>query len=129
MQEFFPVNKDLIKTKEFWNGLNEKKLKTTKCSNNHVHWPPRTFCNVCYTSELEWIDLPLEGILKQWTEVNVPPKGFPKTYTVGILEIEPFDIRIFGKITDTNLEVDKKLAIDFEINQEEWFYYFKEKPN
>ncbi|OLS23824.1 MAG: hypothetical protein HeimC3_22960 [Candidatus Heimdallarchaeota archaeon LC_3] len=132
MQEFFPVNKNLIKTKEFWEGLKQKTLKTTKCHNNHVHWPPRTFCNVCYTSELDWIDLPLEGILKQWTEVNAPPEGFPKSYLVGILELEPRYIRIFGKILNTDLkdlEVDKKLTIEFESIENEWFFYFKGKSN
>ena len=124
MQEFFPVNKNLIKTKEFWGALAEKKLKTTKCINNHIHWPPRTFCNVCYTSELVWIDLPLEGTLKQWTEVNAPER-----YIVGILELKPHNIRIFGKIIKNegkNLKTNQLLNIKFELNDEEWFYYFQD---
>ncbi|MHA2102899.1 MAG: Zn-ribbon domain-containing OB-fold protein [Candidatus Hodarchaeales archaeon] len=127
-QSYFPINKKMIKSSIFWEELEKNNLKTTKCENNHTHWPPRTICPICYSNNLEWTDLPLTGTLIGWTEVFAPPEGFPKNYIVGIIEIKPDNIKIFGRIEHTKKELLKigcKINIEFEKDSEEKYFYFR----
>jgi len=126
-QLYYPINRNIIKSAVFWDGLEKSMLKTTKCENNHTHWPPRTICPSCYSNTLNWVDLPLNGTLIGWTEVSAPPEGFPKNYTVGIIEIKPENVKIFGRIKQIDnkkLKIGCKINIEFEKDSEEKFFYF-----
>lgn len=127
-QSYYPINKNIIKSAIFWESLDKRILKTTKCENDHIHWPPRTFCPICYTDNLEWVDLPLTGTLLGWTEVNAPPEGFSGPYFVGIVEIIPNKIKLFGRIKyvgKNQLQIGDKIEIDFEKDDGNTFFYFK----
>ncbi|MGQ4598904.1 OB-fold domain-containing protein [Nocardia sp. R6R-6] len=64
-------------TSTFWEGLREKKFRTTRCSGcAHITFPPKPVCPDCWSAEVEWIDLSGTGVLRSYTEVCAAPSMF-----------------------------------------------------
>jgi hypothetical protein len=92
-------------------------------------------CSACFSTDLEWKELPREGTLQTYTVIHVSPKQFQGLvpYAVGIVKLED-DAQLPGMIRGVppdKLKVGMSLTVDFEktAHPEEWprwpRYYFK----
>ncbi|MHA2366189.1 MAG: Zn-ribbon domain-containing OB-fold protein [Candidatus Hodarchaeales archaeon] len=124
----YQLNKTGTKIQKFWEELKNKKIVTTSCQCGLAHWPPRSFCPSCYSSNLEWVDLPLEGKLKTWTNVTAPPIGFKNNYNVGIIELDTPKLQLFGQIKNIDpkkIHTGLSLKIDFEMSEDSVYFFFQ----
>jgi uncharacterized OB-fold protein len=62
----------------FYEFLKQGRFTTTRCKDcGHEPFPPRVVCPKCLSENLEWIDLPIRGKVKVFTEEEVGvPLGF-----------------------------------------------------
>lgn len=106
------------KSQPFWEGLNEGKLRSTRCLKcSTTHFPPAPIlCVSCFSTEIEWVDLPLEGTLTSFTRVEKPPAGFDSTYILCVVQIKELEIPIVGRLqgNDQDLAIGDSLKITFE---------------
>ncbi len=75
------------KTLQFWDGLKEGKIYTTKCKKcGKVTFPPVADCSNCFSSEMEWFELVGEAEIEAFTHIIIRPASFKqeKPYTVVI---------------------------------------------
>jgi len=89
MLDFYPLEDEkFTKISKFFQNLKESKLTTTKCKKcGKLLWPPRIVCPECFSEDLEWVDLGVEGELYAFTEMRL---GAP----LGFVEDCPFCIAI-----------------------------------
>ena len=92
MLDFYPLEDGKVTgISQFFNNLKEERLTTTKCKKcGKLLWPPRIACSVCFSNELEWVDLGTEGELYAFTEMRVgAPIGFVEDvpFCIGIVKI------------------------------------------
>jgi len=86
------------KTEQFWKGLAEGKIYATRCKKcNTVYFPPQADCPVDMSSEMEWVELPREGVLEAFTKVYARPQGFDdlEPYVIGIATLSN-GVRVMG---------------------------------
>jgi uncharacterized OB-fold protein len=62
----------------FYDNLKEGRFTTTKCKACGVRsFPPRVLCPECYSEDMEWVDLPMEGtVLAVAEQLAGVPLGF-----------------------------------------------------
>ena len=61
--------KEFNRVYQFYDNLREKKLTTAKCNNcGATPFPPRVVCPDCNSSDMEWITLPSNGKVVQFSE-------------------------------------------------------------
>jgi uncharacterized OB-fold protein len=101
--DFFPLE-DAKQTRlsAFFDNLRAGRLTTTRCRKDGKRsWPPRVVCPECHTSELDWVDLPLEGRIYAFSAVLMgAPLGMEAEvpFVVGLVEMEGVPFRLFGRI-------------------------------
>ena len=62
----------------FYEGLKEAKIWSNQCPEcQRVLVPARSFCPECRVDMQEWKEVPAEGEIVTWTQVNVPVFGLP----------------------------------------------------
>ena len=114
--------------KKFWDSLEEGKLVTTKCKAcGKIEFPPKLVCTSCYSSNMDWIDLPKEGKIYSFAEMHVVPTGFEPPITVAVVELEN-GVKLFSYVTNATfeeLEIGDEVEIDF--REMSWFDYKKHK--
>ncbi len=122
---------------EFYKYCAEKKLMGVRCVRcRHIMVPPRSICNNCRSSRVEWTQLGSKGKLTTYTVVHVAPPQFKHMtpYAVGIVEMAegvklPSIIRVARL---ESLKIGMELEADFSTNPQEstwpqWpRYFFKE---
>ncbi|MEE8355265.1 MAG: Zn-ribbon domain-containing OB-fold protein [Candidatus Bathyarchaeia archaeon] len=60
-------------SKNFADSLAEGKIRGSKCAKcNAIHLPPRPVCPECGGSEMTWVDVSGDGVLRAFTIVHVP---------------------------------------------------------
>ena len=124
----YRINTENTRIKRFWDELDNNKLMTTKCNDcNTLHWPPRSFCNKCYSVKLEWTDLPSTGILVTFTHVTAPADGFSKDgYYLAIVKLTDTNLQVFGQIQKKQGEIKQGTPVSLKIEEDENnFKYFK----
>ncbi|MEM1545779.1 MAG: Zn-ribbon domain-containing OB-fold protein [Candidatus Methanomethylicia archaeon] len=107
----------IIKTKKFWDGLNEGKIYATKCKDcGKVYFPPQVDCPKCLKSNFEWIPLTNEGEIETFTESHLKPQGFThyeKPYIIAIAKTLE-GVKIMGWLEGveiSNVKVGMKVEI------------------
>lgn len=96
----FPLESaDYTKLHEFYVRLGQGRLATTRCTACGTRaWPPRGFCGDCASDTLEWVDLPIEGVVHAFTVQEMGlPAGFDGPRVFAIVKVD--DLRIFTIIT------------------------------
>lgn len=86
------------KTEKFWTGLKEGKLYATRCVKcGTVYFPPQGDCPIDMNSEMEWVELPKDGVLEAFTKVYARPQGYEEfdPYGVGIATLSN-GVRVMG---------------------------------
>lgn len=116
----------------FYDHLKQGRLTTTRCKACSAQaWPPRVVCPVCVSDDLEWIDLPTEGILDTFTveEIGVP-LGFENPLVHGLVKIDE-NLTLFSRIVDVRpeeLEEGMSLVLQvIPIDRDRVIYAFKPK--
>lgn len=74
--------------REFFSRLERGLFQTTRCTGcGKVLYPPRVVCPHCLGGDLEWVDLPREGVLVAftWQEASLRCR---KPDVVGVVELE-----------------------------------------
>ncbi|PKN33306.1 MAG: hypothetical protein CVU61_13900 [Deltaproteobacteria bacterium HGW-Deltaproteobacteria-19] len=78
----------------FFDGLKEERILGTKCDRcGKVYVPARSFCPVCFTDLMEWVDVKPRGRLVSWTVVNTSYHGQVKEppYIVALIRLDGAD--------------------------------------
>ena len=104
--DVYPIQaKDQNQIYPFYEALKKGILTTTKCLKcGNIHWPPRTLCPGCWSTDLEWIELPRTGEIDCYaTQVVGLPPGFDPPIVFAIIKLGS-GVKIFSKIVDTKPE-------------------------
>jgi uncharacterized OB-fold protein len=73
---------------EFFSRLAEGRFQTMRCSGcGEIHYPPRVICPLCLGEDLEWVDMPREGILAAFTQQKDAIRC-RKPDVLGLVELE-----------------------------------------
>lgn len=107
MLDFYPLQDEkFTRISKFFQNLKEGKLTTTKCKTcGKLFWPPRITCPECFSENLEWVDLGVEGELYAFTEMRLgAPLGFVEDvpFCIGIVKIG--GLLISARIDDAKYE-------------------------
>lgn len=124
----YRINIENTKVRKFWEELENNKIMTTKCKDcNTMHWPPRSFCNNCYSSNIDWTELPNTGTLLTFTNVTAPAVGFPEEgYYLAIVRLAASKLQVFGQIQKNNSEIKQGAKVHLQIEEDNNKYkYFK----
>jgi uncharacterized OB-fold protein len=73
--------------KKFFEALSEGKVLATRCkATGTILFPPQVDCPEAPGSEVEWVEMPVEGELLTWTVINIKPYSFSHydDYIVGV---------------------------------------------
>jgi len=132
MLDFYPLEDEKnTRISQFFENLKEGRLTTTKCKKcNKILWPPRIVCPSCFSEELEWVDLGVEGELYAFTELRLGvPLGFVQDvpFCVGIVKIDGLLISArIDNATYDSLKIGDKVRLKIvELEDGRVFYRFK----
>ncbi|MBI4966452.1 MAG: Zn-ribbon domain-containing OB-fold protein [Desulfomonile tiedjei] len=95
------------KAEQFIDFLKDNELRGTVCMRcGAKFFPPRSDCDVCLSSDMEWYAVTGEGTLITFTKAMFAPAGFEKDapYVLGVAEF-PDGTKVFGRL-------DKSLSDD-----------------
>ena len=76
--------------------LSEHKLMGSQCAEcQALYLPPRPMCKACFSTEMDWVQLPENGKLTAFTVIHIAPTamlesgyGRDNPYISGIVELE-----------------------------------------
>ena len=85
--------------------LIEEKLMGSRCKECATHFvPPRSICESCYSSEMEWVEMTGKGKLAAFTCITIAPpfmiaQGYDRDhpYCSGVVELEEGG-RVYARI-------------------------------
>ncbi|AGL00675.1 Zn-ribbon domain-containing OB-fold protein [Desulfoscipio gibsoniae] len=92
----------LTKMYPFYDHLRKGRLVTTQCREcRHTTWPPKTICPACASAGVEWVDLPEEGTVIEYT---IAERGIPAGFSIPtifvLVQIGP--VRILSRLIDAD---------------------------
>ncbi|AFA39374.1 putative nucleic-acid-binding protein containing a Zn-ribbon [Pyrobaculum oguniense TE7] len=82
---------------KYWKGLDEGRVFATKCTAcGTVYYPPQIDCPSCRSQQMEWVELPKEGVIDTFTKIYARPQGYEdfEPYIVAI--VHTGGLRIMG---------------------------------
>ena len=90
------MSKDFYNAEGFYEFVGEKKLMGTKCkASGIVYLPPRPYCSVSHSGDMEWVEMSGKGKLEAFTVTLYGPTrmveagyGPKNPYCVGIVRLE-----------------------------------------
>ncbi|MHA1917442.1 MAG: Zn-ribbon domain-containing OB-fold protein [Candidatus Ranarchaeia archaeon] len=92
---------------QYWRKISQNyKLEASKCKAcNAINFPKQAMCKKCGKNEMETINLPEKGVIKSFSVIYAPPKGFGKKtpYVIGLVELEN-KVLLTTQITDCDPE-------------------------
>jgi uncharacterized OB-fold protein len=90
----------MTKTEQFVEFLKNKELRGAVCKAcGAKYFPPRSDCEKCLSSDMEWFPISGEGTLLTFTKAMYAPAGFEKDvpYVLGVAEFAD-GIKVFGRM-------------------------------
>ena len=75
----------------FYQLLEEGKLMASRCKScGKKAFPPRPVCPECYSTDLEWVELPKQGRIVTYTIIHVAPPMLQKLapYAVAVVRLD-----------------------------------------
>ena len=106
----------ILKTRRFWEKLEEGEVYATKCRKcSKLYYPPQGDCAHCLSSDLEWVKLSNEATLETYTHATQRPAGFNQyePYTIAIARTKD-GVRVMGwleHVEPENVKVGMKLIM------------------
>jgi uncharacterized OB-fold protein len=107
----------ILKTRRFWEKLEEGEVYATKCRKcGRLYYPPQGDCAHCLSSDVEWVKLSKEAILETYTRALQRPAGFNQyePYTIAIARTKD-GVRVMGWLEDVKPE-DIKVGMKLEMS-------------
>jgi len=107
----------VLKTRKFWEKLNEGKVYATKCKKcGKLYYPPQSDCAHCLSSDVEWVELSKDAILETYTHVPQRPAGFDEyePYIIAIARTRD-GVRVMGWLEGIKLE-EVKVGMKLEMS-------------
>lgn len=107
----------VLKTRLFWEKLNEGKVYATKCKKcGRLYYPPQSDCAHCLSSDVEWVELSKEAVLETYTHAFQRPAGFDgyAPYTIAIARTRD-GVRVMGWLEGIKLE-EVKVGMKLEMS-------------
>lgn len=96
----------------FWNAAKQRRFMLPKCADcNRVHWYPRTFCPLCYSPNIAWIDASGRATAYAFTAL-VRQKDAPVVAYVALEEGPLMLTNIVGAALG-EISIGAKLKVDF----------------
>ena len=89
----------ISRVNDFITHLEQGKVMGTKCAGcGALYFPPRSDCQKCMTSAMEWFEVAGTGKLAAFSELKFGPVGFEEDlpYTIAVLDYG--DYKVFGRI-------------------------------
>ena len=102
----------ILKTRRFWEKLEEGEVYATKCRKcGRLYYPPQGDCTHCLSSDVEWVKLSNEATIETYTYASQRPAGFNQyePYIIAIARTKD-GIRVMGWLEDIEPE-DVKLGM------------------
>ncbi len=102
--QYPPESPDENQLHAFFDNLKRGAFTTTKCrSCGALHWPPRTLCPKCTSTDLEWVELPSVGRVRVSTvatrERGAKPTCLAMVEVGGVLvpstisDVDPYSVK------------------------------------
>lgn len=104
---------------QLYKRMCDGKLFAARCRKcGRLHLPPRPMCDLCYSKDFEWIEVPPKGKLLTYTIIHVAPVQLQSLapYAMGIVEFEE-SLKLLGMIRNIpfeRLKVGMPLSLVFE---------------
>ena len=99
------------KTEKFWKGLAEGKIYATRCKIcGSLYFPPQVDCANCRSADVEWVEVPEEGVPVTFTKVYARPQGYEGFDPYIIAIVEAGDVRVMGWVMNINDETKLKIG-------------------
>jgi len=96
------------KAAPFYEGIKQGKVLTSKCRKcGFSYFPPRSDCNKCYSSEMDWQPLSSDhGFLVSFTTIHNVPASFQglEPYTIALVQLDTGH-RVEGLFNDKTEEM------------------------
>ncbi len=118
----------ISKTQEFWEGIKEGKIYTTRCKKcGKLYFPPVGDCGLCLSSDVEWVELSGEAEVETFTHIPVQPASFQQhePYTIAIGRLKE-GVRVLAWLTGVELadiKVGMKVKLKAKITAEDMLTY------
>lgn len=107
--------KEFNKTHRFFGALKEGRLEAPRCKKcGEVQWPPRSVCYKCLSDDLEWVEMPREGVLESFHVSHVTALSQEKVpFTVGVIRLAN-GVKMLSRIKVNNIR-DLKAGISMQL--------------
>ncbi len=125
------------KVSEFARYLKDGYIMGSKCNKcGTKSFPPRADCEICLSSEFEFIEFSGRGTLHTFSKIIAAPTGFEESapYTVGLVDLEEGG-RALAWIGDSIDETEIKIGMELQVvprileeSEEIKVFYSLEKP-
>ena len=120
------------KTKRFFEALAEGKILATRCKETGtIYFPPQIHCPEAPSSDIEWIELPREGVLLTFTVINVKPFTFShyEDYVVGIGRL-PNGVNVLAWVRGDPRRLRRGMKVRLEVTKRdpEGYYTYEWVP-
>ncbi len=113
----------LGRIQRFWEELKKGKVLATKCQRcGALYFPPASDCSKCLASNMDWVELSGEAIIKTFTYVSVRPETFQQTmpYMLAVGELKE-GVRVLAwlvGVNPSNVKVGMKVKLVAKITPE-----------
>ena len=112
------MSETAFNSSSFYTFLNEHKLMGCRNrTSGKLYVPPRSYCSVSHTDDMEWEEMSGRGKLVAFTVITVAPThmvkegyGFKNPYCTGIVELEE-EARISGQILGVDVAHPENIKI------------------
>ena len=107
----------VTKTAKFVDLLSEGKIDGTVCKKcGAKFFPPRADCAVCFSSEMDWFEVPPKGTLETFTTAQYAPFGFEgdPPYTMGVVKYGD-GLKLFARLAKDLKAEDVKVGMEVSV--------------
>lgn len=97
----------------------EQKILATRCAHcPRVYVPPRKVCPVCFSGEVEWVEVSSEGVLLTYTVARRQLAALPEKAPVffGLVKLDGADtalLHYLGEVGETELRIGMRVQARF----------------
>ncbi|MCX8021511.1 MAG: Zn-ribbon domain-containing OB-fold protein [Syntrophorhabdaceae bacterium] len=107
----------MTKTGKFVDFLSEGKVEGTVCKKCGArYFPPRADCAACFSSDMDWFEMPKKGSLETFTIAYYAPYGFEKDcpYSMGVVDFGN-NLKLFARLSSDLKPEDIKVGMDVSV--------------
>ena len=137
--DFYPLQSEQhTRIHPFFDNLKQGRFTTTRCKScGELLWQPRVVCSKCMSDDLEWVDLPKEGLVYAFTAMlRGAPTGMEADvpFVMGLVELKApgKHLRLLSRIDGTSvvsLKIGQRVRLKIiDLPDGRVFYRFAPSP-